>query len=119
MRSDVQDTKNVVKDLGLEQRREKIERWLEPPNPSTNYNNALQQRQEGSGLWFLQSDAYAEWKKRRNSFLWLHGIPGCGKTILSSTIMEDLERTSPQGLLYFYFDFNNKGKQTLDSMVRS
>ncbi|OWT42470.1 NACHT and ankyrin domain protein [Pochonia chlamydosporia 170] len=83
------------------------------------YNNAMRQRQEGSGLWFLQTDAFVEWKQRRNSFLWLHGIPGCGKTILSSTIIEDLERTSPQGLLYFYFDFNNTGKQTLDSMVRS
>ncbi|KJK73800.1 hypothetical protein H634G_10906 [Metarhizium anisopliae BRIP 53293] len=119
VRSDVKDTKNVVTDLELEQRREKMERWLSPPDPSTNYNNALQQRQEGSGLWFLQTDAFAEWKKRRNSFLWLHGIPGCGKTILSSTIIEDLERTSPQCLLYFYFDFNDTHKQTLDSMVRS
>ncbi|OWT42403.1 nacht and ankyrin domain protein [Pochonia chlamydosporia 170] len=119
MRSDVQDTKNVVKGLELEQKREKTERWLSPPDPSTNYNNAMRQRQEGSGLWFLQTDAFVEWKQRRNSFLWLHGIPGCGKTILSSTIIQALERANPQGLLYFYFDFNNTGKQTLNSMVRS
>ncbi|TWU70855.1 hypothetical protein ED733_000488 [Metarhizium rileyi] len=121
VRSDVKDTKNVVTDLELEQRREKMERWLSPPDPSTNYNNALQQRQEGSGLWFLQTDAFAEWKKRRNSFLWLNGIPGCGKTILSSAIIEHLATATPpvQSLLYFYFDFNDTHKQTLDSMVRS
>src|SRR5947209_7612016 len=85
-----------------------------------NYNKALQQRQEGSGLWFLQIDAFAKWKKTQNSFLWLYGIPGCGKTILSSTIIEDLEKTlRRQSLLYFYFDFSDTNKQTLESMVRS
>jgi Cdc6-like AAA superfamily ATPase len=117
---DVEDTKNVVKELGINGKREKIERWLLPPDPSTNYNKALEQRQEGSGLWFLQSDAFSTWKKTKNSFLWLHGIPGCGKTILSSTIIEELERTAPrQSLLYFYFDFSDTHKQTLGSMVRS
>ncbi|KAF2184785.1 purine and uridine phosphorylase [Zopfia rhizophila CBS 207.26] len=117
---DVQDTKNAVKDLGFKQKREKIERWLLPPDPSTNYNKALQQRQEGSGLWFLQTNAFTRWNKRQNSFLWLHGIPGCGKTILSSTIIEKLERTVPrQSLLYFYFDFSDTHKQILESMVRS
>jgi Cdc6-like AAA superfamily ATPase len=115
-----QNISDAVKGLGFEQRREKIERWLSPPDPSTNYNKALQQRQEGTGNWFLQTDTFAKWKTQRNSFLWLYGIPGCGKTILSSTVIEDLKRTlSCQPLLYFYFDFNDTHKQTLDSMVRS
>lgn len=115
-----QNTSDAVKDLGFEQRREKIERWLSPPDPSTNYNKALHQRQENSGLWFLKIDAFAKWNKSQNSFLWLHGIPGCGKTVLSSTIIEELERTVPrQSLLYFFFDFSDTHKQTLESMVRS
>lgn len=106
--------------MGFEQRREKIDRWLLPPDPSINYNKALEQRYEGSGLWFLESDAFAKWKTRRNSFLWLFGIPGCGKTILSSAIVKNLDSIlSSQPLLYFYFDFSDIGKQTLESMVRS
>ncbi|OCK96816.1 uncharacterized protein K441DRAFT_656827 [Cenococcum geophilum 1.58] len=120
MRCDVEDVRNTVQDLTFEQRREKIERWLSLSDPSINYNKALQQRQEGTGLWFLRSDAFAKWKIQRNSFIWLYGIPGCGKTILSSTIIEHLKRSLPrQPLLYFYFDFNDTGKQTLDRMVRS
>src|SRR5437763_5090980 len=108
MHGDIQDTKNAVKDLGFKQRCEKIARWLSPPDPSTNYDKALQQRQDGSGLWFLQINVFAKWKKKQNSFLWLYGIPGCGKTILSSTIIENLKRTIPhQSLLYFYFDFKD------------
>ena len=120
MRVTTRNTSRAVKQLCFEQRREEIERWLLPPDPSTNYSKALQQRHEGSGLWFLQSDAFAKWKTRRNSFLWLCGMPGCGKTILSSAIVKNLDSTlSSQPLLYFYFDFNNAGKQTLENMVRS
>ena len=120
MRAKVQDASNTVKYLGFKQRQEKIDRWLLPPDPSINYNKALGQRYEGSGLWFLASGAFTKWKTQRSSFLWLHGIPGCGKTILSSAIIKNLDSIlSSQPLLYFYFDFNDTSKQILDSMVRS
>jgi len=120
MRAKVQDASNAVKHLGFEQRREKIDRWLLPTDPSKNYNKALEQRHKGSGLWFLESGAFTEWKTRRNSFLWLHGIPGCGKTILSSAIIKNLDSIlSSQPLLYFYFDFTDTGKQTFESMIRA
>ncbi|KAF2807352.1 purine and uridine phosphorylase [Mytilinidion resinicola] len=108
-----------VKDLALEQRRAELHRWLSPPEPSTNYNKALQRRQEGTGSWFSQSNAFATWKSQRNSFLWLYGIPGCGKTILSSTIIEHLKSLSIQSLLYFYFDFTDTEKQSLRGVVCS
>ena len=108
-----------VEDLAVEQRRGELHRWLSPPEPSTNYNKALQQRQEGTGSWFLHSDAFKMWKSQRNSFLWLYGIAGCGKTILSSTIIEHLKSRSTQPLLYFYFDFTDSEKQTLRGVVCS
>jgi len=98
----------------------RIERWLQPSDPSRNYNKAMQQRHKGSGIWFLQHDAFNKWMTHQNSFLWPYGIPGCGKTILASTIIEHLERTVPrQSLLYFYFDFSDIHKQTLEKMIRS
>lgn len=61
-----------------------------------------------------------KWKTKENSFFWLHGIPGCGKTVLSSTIIEDLDQgSSTQPLLYFFFDFNDPEKQKVDKMIRS
>jgi hypothetical protein len=93
--------------------------WLNALDLSTNYNKALGERYEGTSFWFLESDIFAKWKTKRNSFLWLYAIPGCGKTILSSAIIENLNPLFSQTLLYFYFDFNDIHKQTFKNMIRS
>jgi Cdc6-like AAA superfamily ATPase len=68
----------------------------------------------------LESDDFKWWKASPESFLWLHGIPGCGKTVLSSTVIEHLKQdTTCQLLLYFFFDFNDLKKQSLDDLLRS
>jgi hypothetical protein len=109
-----------MKEVAFTKKHEEIYRWLSPLDPSANFNKALQQRQEGTGLWLLQSSPFTKWYSQQHSFLWLHGIPGCGKTILSSTIIKHLVDTHPdQLLLYFYFDFTDAGKQTLDNVLRS
>lgn len=115
-----QVTTSAVKNLSMEHRQEKIRRWLAPPDPSTNHKKALQQRHENSGLWFIGLEEFHTWKTQPSSVLWLYGIPGCGKTILSSTIIQNLDSTiSSLSLLYFYFDFNDINKQTLESLVKS
>lgn len=85
-----------------------------------NYHKALQQRHRETGRWFLGSSDFTQWKASPKSFLWLHGIPGCGKTVLSSTIIEYLKQdTTCQLLIYFYFDFNDKHKQSLENLLRA
>ena len=59
---DVQDTSSAVRGVWFEQEREKTERWLSSPDSSTKYNRALEQRQEGTGLWFLQGHVYDQCK---------------------------------------------------------
>ncbi|KAI4599633.1 hypothetical protein KJ359_001730 [Pestalotiopsis sp. 9143b] len=68
-----------------------------------------------------RSQAYTTWKTGGSSFLWLHGIPGCGKTILTSTVIEDLQKSQShaQTLLYFYFDFTDSRKQSFENTLRS
>jgi hypothetical protein len=108
---------NQQVDRGLE----RIKSWLTPPDPSTNFHKALRRRHAGSGKWLLRDTSYTTWKRRPHSFLWLYGMPGCGKTVLSSSVVEDLEGDSAcsNTLLYFYFDFADKRKQSLDHAVRS
>lgn len=64
-----------------------------------------------------------DWRTVPNSLIWLHGIPGCGKTILSSTIIENVQeycdRNRGNCLAYFYFAFNDVDRQRCVQMLRS
>ncbi|KAL9593105.1 MAG: hypothetical protein Q9179_006093 [Wetmoreana sp. 5 TL-2023] len=102
---------------------DKISRWLSAPNPSVNHNEARTKWQAWTCRWFIDSQKYAEWKAGSNSLIWLHGKPGCGKTILSSNAIEDLSYECHQhpekALGYFYFTFNNAANQRSGDMLRS
>lgn len=172
------ETHSIIQSRNKDDHSWKLQRWLSAPDPSTNYNKALHQRHQCSGEWFLRSSEYSAWKMERYSFLWLYGMPGCGKPILSSTIIQDLmegisrpehlpvrpecnvqgrrpkrvnydeldalnrtkkqksdhgvatsmsERTeiyqpnsrSKNIFLYFYFDFTDNRKQSLENTIRS
>jgi len=53
--------------------------------------------------------------------LWLHGIPGAGKSILCSTIIEYVKShcSSDVVCIYFYFDFSDPLKQNVVNMLYS
>jgi hypothetical protein len=90
---------------------------------SLNYQKTVKRRQADTGLWFLESDKYSAWKTNPASFLWLYGIPRCGKTILSSTIVQNVLKycaNDPgKAVAYFYFDFNDTQKRSPELMIRS
>ncbi|KAH9208850.1 hypothetical protein DL95DRAFT_272541, partial [Leptodontidium sp. 2 PMI_412] len=100
----------------------KIRQWLSAPDPSINYQKALGLRQHNTGLWLCESDMFKAWKVDAST-VWLHGIPGCGKTILSSTLLENVLEYSAgdpgKAVAYFYFDFNDLAKQDPSLMIRS
>ena len=110
-----------LRDIASEHQR--IIEWLDAPDPSTNYNRALKIRNPKTGSWFIKSKQFANWNTARGSFIWLHGIPGCGKTILSSTILRDVleqHHSEPNSaVLFFYFDFNDAEKQRHEKVLRS
>jgi hypothetical protein len=63
--------------------RENVLKWIARSDLcSSSHKAARKQCQLGTGNWFLQGQIYQNWRKKPGSFLWLHGIPGCGKTIL-------------------------------------
>ncbi|KAK8124989.1 ankyrin repeat-containing domain protein [Apiospora kogelbergensis] len=120
IRTSASDIKYGVEELQADGHLDKIRRWLSPLDPSTNLNKAREQHCRGTGQWFLDSDQYFKWKTDRHPSLWLNGIPGCGKTIFSSSVVADLEQsTASESLIYFYFGFNNIEKQSLEKAVRS
>ena len=56
-----------------DQLQENFRRWLSPPDPSINYNTALNAHHEGSAEWFIHGDTYLKWRMSTGSLLWIHG----------------------------------------------
>ncbi|KAF4554160.1 Ankyrin repeat-containing protein 28 [Elsinoe fawcettii] len=118
--TEVTSIRTDLNQSALKGRREKVHKWLNPVDTQADYAKAQEQRHGSTGTWLLESAAFVEWKNTRNSFLWLYGIPGCGKTVLSSTIIRSLtEEKGPQNILYFFITFADASKQTLENLLRT
>ncbi|GJN70066.1 hypothetical protein PLICBS_004118 [Purpureocillium lilacinum] len=92
----------------------KVTSWLSPANVAASHKIATGLRHAGTGFWFLEGDTFHDWLSKDNSFLWLHAIPGAGKTVLTSTVINYLHanlQTQDVGLSYFYCDYRDSQKQ--------
>lgn len=121
--SGVKNVQSRIESMHIGKHGDDIMRWLGAPDISDNLNKAVKTRHPGSGQRLIQGESYQKWKSQPRSFLWLYGIPGCGKTILASTVIEDLQKIQNQSpsqtLLYFYFDFTDSRKQSFENTLRS
>ncbi|KAJ6072623.1 hypothetical protein N7467_010708 [Penicillium canescens] len=66
--------------------------WITPIDFSKKQNDLLSQTQEGTGAWFLQSDEFRSWLNSPNCTLLCPGIPGAGKSLMSSIVVDSLKR---------------------------
>lgn len=98
---------------------DKIREWLRPPDPSINVNEARKLRHEGTGRWLLENPVFREWHSGSRRCVWVNGLAGCGKTVLSATVLDHLITGNDRLVLFFLFDFSDTTKQTLNDMLRS
>lgn len=96
--------------------------WLGAPDASTDHNTVCSKRHPGTGLWFIKSHQFTKWLTHDNSFLWLNGFAGCGKSVLLSTAAEHIfheRRLEPDvGIAFFYFTLSDASKQDESAMLR-
>ena len=101
----------------------KIVDWLSPPDPWTNHHSARQRHEPQTGTWLLRSDQYQRWKGGTVKHLWISGKAGCGKTVLCSTAIEDVQEhcgiRNNIGLALFYFSFSDNQKQSYEDLLLS
>lgn len=88
-----------------------------------HHKDAAEKRLKGSGKWLFEKKTFQEWRcESSSSQFWLHGIPGSGKTTLTSLVIETLRRDHT--LAYFYCDRSpsdparSQGSKILASLVR-
>jgi ankyrin repeat protein len=102
---------------------QKVMSWLNAPDHDTHHAAALQKHEPGTGDWLLQSETYKTWRGGTGSHLWLHGKAGCGKSVMCSSIIEDLKAhckdSAKTVLAFYYFSFSDSDKNSYRSFLAS
>lgn len=97
--------------------------WLTPLEFGPRHSDILRIRQENTCQWFLDSKEYRTWLETKNQTLFCPGIPGAGKTILTSIIIDELEThfqgDQTIGIAYIYCEYNRKDEQKADHLIAS
>ena len=75
------------------------------------HKNINPNRVEGTCKWALKSPEYQRWwESSHNDLLWISADPGCGKSVLAKSFVDEVFNTSLPtiSVCYFFFKDNNE-----------
>ena len=118
--ADIKTTLDLVKSHHISA---SLENWLKAPDATIDHNNACSKKHPGTGMWLVKDSRFKQWLVDVNSFMWLNGFAGSGKSVLCSTAIQSVVRhrgtNRSVGVAFFYFKFNDELKQDDSSMLRA
>jgi Cdc6-like AAA superfamily ATPase len=105
------------------QKDDDILRWLTSIEYHSQQHDFNCQRQSGTGQWLLDSEEFQAWLNATKQTLFCYGIPGGGKTFLTSIVIEDLcrryRRDETTQTAYVYCNFRRQDDQKVDDLLNS
>ena len=97
--------------------------WLTPIDYALQQSDFISRRQEGTGQWLLNSNKFQEWVNQSKQTLFCPGIPGAGKTILTSIVIDCLRKRfqndSTIGIAYIYCNYRRQQEQRPTDLLAS
>ena len=109
-------------DRECREERQTILDWLTTIDYAPQQSDYISRRQEGTGRWLLESTEFQDWVTTGNT-LFCPGIPGSGKTILTSVVVEELtsrfQNDKSIGIAYLYFNFRRQEEQRTQDLLAS
>ncbi|KAF5648056.1 xylosidase glycosyl hydrolase [Fusarium sp. NRRL 52700] len=120
----VSETREDVAEIRSYQSKEddiKILDWLTKVDYGLQQSEFQRVQEPGTGRWLLDTSEYQNWLKTPGQTLFCRGMPGVGKTILTSGLISHLsskfEGDSASGISYVFCNFQRQGQQTSDSLL--
>jgi hypothetical protein len=106
----------------LDEYRKKLLDWLSPIDYTTLQSNTFDNCRKGTGEWFLKSTPFVEWLEGKKKTLFCPGIPGAGKTMISSIVINHLKISlsdDKTGRAYLYCIYKRQDNQKSDDLLAS
>ncbi|KAJ7589321.1 hypothetical protein C8J56DRAFT_765620, partial [Mycena floridula] len=103
-------------------KRQEFLNWISKLDFQATQKETFAKHATGTGDWFLKQQKFVDWKDGKTKFLWCPGIPGAGKTILSSIIVEHLRSAIFQpkiAVICIYCDYRQQEGQTPTQLLGS
>jgi hypothetical protein len=84
-----------------------------------DYDQKQSLRLEHTYKWISQESKFLSWRNnsRRNVELWVRGPPGCGKSTLGTSIIDQLAMDGPTA--YFFCNFEDPDRSDLTAIPRT
>ncbi|KAI1410433.1 hypothetical protein F5Y13DRAFT_167760 [Hypoxylon sp. FL1857] len=107
-----------------DRRRLRVIQWLSPFNVGSLQEQYRETRSicDNPGRWMIDSSRFQKWFNPNRCpwpLLWINGIPGAGKTILSSVIVDEVRSISQVSTAVFYCKYGDPSRNTFISVARS
>ena len=106
-----------------ERKKQEVLQWLSRLNFRPKQLDTLSRRTPSTGEWLLVEKKFKSWVDGGGpSCLFCSGIPGAGKTVLTSLVIDHLESriaAIKPIVAYIFFDYKYQERQTVTAILRS
>ena len=123
-----------------------LQQWIDAPPFASEYERALHLRERGTSEWLYDDTSFVNWRSEashsdsdHSKLLWVHGTsrqlyqyftsshnnyfsgkPGCGKTVLAASTIEELSKSeNTRNTCYFFFRHCTDELDSLTQAYRS
>ncbi|TDZ15931.1 Vegetative incompatibility protein HET-E-1 [Colletotrichum orbiculare MAFF 240422] len=116
---DIQESTGRIQQMLTDSDRRDVYTWLQHTDPSTIHHRACDNYEKGTCDWPSKLPEWDDFLQGKTRCLWIHGIPGAGKTILASQLIERLEEhcesfnTERTTSLYYYCYFGHNQDEAI------
>ncbi|KAH7361209.1 hypothetical protein BKA66DRAFT_536672 [Pyrenochaeta sp. MPI-SDFR-AT-0127] len=114
----IQRREDIEVGIALDEDRRRILKSFFIVEPRPYYETSLKLRHSGTGSWLYRDPIFQSWLQEPGSRLWLTGIPGAGKTVLSGSIIQRCiaMASESKAIAYYYCDYKNTNTQNVVSI---
>ncbi|KAL8941743.1 MAG: hypothetical protein Q9216_002071 [Gyalolechia sp. 2 TL-2023] len=118
----IDDKQEKILELQLSQKEEKVLARLSPVDAAHKHGALKRERSPGTGMWLFDLPDLMNWLDDPMDSLWIYGIPGAGKTTLSTLVVDEVfarKRSNTVGTAYFYIRHDDQDSHKPENVLGS